>query len=83
VLKPLDIFIKMENGTYEWRAAAEDFELAISKIEELATIAPADYVILAPYLTSRRVRRNHGGIHKIANTPAQVDSDPGRKALPH
>jgi hypothetical protein len=45
VLEPLDIFIKMQDGTYEWKAAATTFEVATSKIEQLATAAPGDYVI--------------------------------------
>jgi hypothetical protein len=45
VLEPLDIFIKMREGTYEWKAAAATFEVATSKIEQLATAAPGDYVI--------------------------------------
>jgi len=45
VVETLDIFIKMEEGAYEWKAAAEDFQLALPKIEQLVAIAPADYVI--------------------------------------
>jgi hypothetical protein len=41
----LDIFIKMQDGTYEWKPAAATFEVATSKIEQLATAAPGDYVI--------------------------------------
>jgi len=41
MLAPLDIFIKMEDGTYVWKAAADSFELAKSKVEELATTSPA------------------------------------------
>jgi hypothetical protein len=45
MLAPLDIFIKTEDGTYVWKAAAENVELAKSKVEELATNAPGEYVI--------------------------------------
>jgi hypothetical protein len=45
MLETLDIFIKTEDGTYVWKAAAESVELATSKIEELAAIAPGDYII--------------------------------------
>jgi hypothetical protein len=45
VLEPLDIFIKMEDGTYVWKAAAESFELAKSKVEQFATTSPGDYMI--------------------------------------
>ncbi len=45
MLAPWDIFIKMEDGTYVWKAAAESFELAKSKVEQLATNAPGEYMI--------------------------------------
>jgi hypothetical protein len=45
VLEPLDIFIKTEDGTYVWKAAAESFELAKTKVEQLATTSPGDYMI--------------------------------------
>ena len=47
MLAPLDIFIKMEDGTYVWKAAAESFELAKSKVEELAAKAPGEYMIFS------------------------------------
>jgi hypothetical protein len=43
VLEPLDIF-KMQK-TYVWKAAEETFEVATSKIEQLAAIAPGDHLI--------------------------------------
>jgi hypothetical protein len=46
VLPPLDIF-KMQEGTYVWKAAAETFELAKSKVQQLAAIAPGDYMIFS------------------------------------
>jgi hypothetical protein len=45
VVETLDIFIKMEDGTYVWKASAETFEVATSKVEQLATVAPGDYII--------------------------------------
>jgi hypothetical protein len=45
VLEPLDIFKMQEDGSYVWKAAAETFEVATSKIEQLASIAPGDYMI--------------------------------------
>jgi hypothetical protein len=42
----LDIFKKQE-GTYVWKAAAETFELAKSKIQQMATIAPGEYMIFS------------------------------------
>ncbi len=46
MLEPLDIFIKMEDGTYVWKAA-DSFEAAKSKVEELATTSPGDYMIFS------------------------------------
>jgi hypothetical protein len=46
MLAPLDIF-KMQDGTYVWKAAAESFELAKSKIEQLAMNAPGEYMIFS------------------------------------
>ena len=45
MLAPLDIFIKAQDGTYVWKAAVDSFELAKSKVEELAAIAPGEYMI--------------------------------------
>jgi hypothetical protein len=47
MIEPLDIFIKMQDGTYVWKAAAESFELAKSKVEELAAKAPGEYMIFS------------------------------------
>jgi hypothetical protein len=46
VLAPLDIF-KMQEGTYVWKATAETFDLAKSKIEQLSTTAPGQYMIFS------------------------------------
>ena len=45
MIEPLDIFKIQKDGTYLWKAAAENFEVATSKIQHLATIAPGDYMI--------------------------------------
>jgi hypothetical protein len=45
MLETLDIFVKMQDGTFVWKAAAETFEVATSKVEQLATAVPGDYVI--------------------------------------
>jgi hypothetical protein len=45
MIEPLDIFIKTKDGTYLWKAAADSFELAKSKVEQLATNAPGEYMI--------------------------------------
>jgi hypothetical protein len=45
MLEPLDIFIKTEDGTYVWKATADSFELAKSKVEELAATSPGEYMI--------------------------------------
>jgi hypothetical protein len=46
VLQPLDIF-KMQEGTYVWKAAAETLEIAKSKVQQLATVAPGEYMIFS------------------------------------
>jgi hypothetical protein len=46
MLAPLDIF-KMQDGTYVWKAAADSFEVAKSKVEELAAKAPGEYMIFS------------------------------------
>jgi hypothetical protein len=45
MIETLDIFIKMEDGTYEWKEAATTLEVATSKIAQLAAAAPGDYRI--------------------------------------
>jgi hypothetical protein len=45
MLAPLDIFIKMQDRTYVWKAVADSFELAKSKVEQLAANAPGEYMI--------------------------------------
>jgi hypothetical protein len=46
MLAPLDIF-KMQDGAYIWKAAAESFEVAKSKVEQLAMTAPGEYMIFS------------------------------------
>ena len=46
MLAPLDIF-KMHDGTYVWMAEAENFEVAKSKVEQLALHAPGEYMIFS------------------------------------
>ena len=46
MLAPLDIF-KMQDGKYVWKTAAESFELAKLKVEELAATAPGEYMIFS------------------------------------
>ena len=46
MLAPLDIF-KMQNGTYVWKDAAESFEVAKFKVEQLARSAPGEYMIFS------------------------------------
>jgi len=43
--EPLDLFIKMENGTYVWKAAADSLQDAKAKVEQLATNSPGEYMI--------------------------------------
>jgi hypothetical protein len=47
MLAPLDIFIKTEDGTYVWKAAAETLELAKSLVQRLATDSPGEYMIFS------------------------------------
>ena len=47
MLDSLDIFKMQKDGTYVWKAAATTFEIATSKIEKLASIAPGDYMIFS------------------------------------
>ncbi len=47
MLEPLDIFIKMEDGTYLWKAAADSFELAKSTVQRLAITSPGEYMIFS------------------------------------
>jgi hypothetical protein len=58
VLEPLDIFIKMEDGTYVWKAAADSFELAKSKVEQLATNVPGEYMIFNQNTGNKIVVKN-------------------------
>jgi hypothetical protein len=46
MLAPLDIF-KVQDGTYVWKGAAETFELAKFKVEQLAISAPGEYMIFS------------------------------------
>ena len=45
MLEPLDILFIKTDGTYLWKAAVESLDAAKSKIEQLATTVPGDYVI--------------------------------------
>jgi hypothetical protein len=45
VLEPLDIFKMQKDGTYLWKGAAENLELAKLRVEQLATNAPGLYLI--------------------------------------
>jgi hypothetical protein len=55
MLEPLDIFIKTEDGTYVWKAAADSFELAKSMVERLATTSPGEYMIFSQTTGNRIV----------------------------
>jgi hypothetical protein len=37
----------MQDGAYVWKAAAESFEVAKSKVEQLAANAPGEYMIFS------------------------------------
>jgi hypothetical protein len=51
MLAPLDIF-EMQDGSYVWKAAAETFELAKLKAEELG---PGTYMIFSQTTTNKTV----------------------------
>jgi hypothetical protein len=55
VLEAVDIFIKMQDGTYEWKAAAESLELAKSKVKRLAAKTPGPYVIFSQTTAKKTV----------------------------
>ena len=46
MLAPLDIF-QLQDGAYVWKAAAESFEVAKSKVQQLARTAPGEYMIFS------------------------------------
>ena len=45
MLEPMDIFKMREDGTYLWRGAAQNLDLAKSKVQQLAITAPGPYMI--------------------------------------
>ena len=45
MIEPLDIFIKANDGSYLWKAAADSFELAKSTVQRLAASSPGEYMI--------------------------------------
>jgi hypothetical protein len=47
MIEPLDIFVKTEDGTYVWKAAANSFELAKSTVQRLAANSPGEYMIFS------------------------------------
>jgi hypothetical protein len=54
VREPLDIFKMEKDGTYLWKGAAENFELAKSTVERLATSSPGEYMIFSQ-TTGKRI----------------------------
>jgi hypothetical protein len=60
MLEPLDIFVKMEDGTYVWRAAANTFELAKSTVQRLATTSPGEYMIFSQTTGNKIVVKRDG-----------------------
>jgi len=45
MLEPMDIFKMREDGTYLWKGAAQNLDLAKSKVKQLAATAPGHYMI--------------------------------------
>jgi hypothetical protein len=60
MIEPLDIFIKLQDGTYVWKAAADSFELAKSKLEELAANALGEYMIFSQTTQNKIVVKPDG-----------------------
>jgi hypothetical protein len=60
MLAPLDIFKMQEDGTYVWKAAADSFEVAKSKVEELAAKTPGEYMIFSQTTGSKIVIKPDG-----------------------
>jgi hypothetical protein len=61
MVEPLDIFVKMEDGTYVWKAAADSFELAKSTVQRLATTSPGEYMIFS-HTTGNKIVVNCDGL---------------------
>lgn len=47
MLAPLDIFMKMQDGSYVWKATADSLELAKSTVKRLAANSPGEYMIFS------------------------------------
>ena len=60
MLEPLDIFVKLEDGTYVWKAAAQSLELAKSTIQRLATTSPGEYMIFSQTTGNKVVVKRDG-----------------------
>jgi hypothetical protein len=61
MLEPLDIFVKMEDGTYVWKATADSFELAKSTVQRLAATSPGEYMIFSQ-VTGNKIVVNRDGL---------------------
>ena len=61
MLALLDIF-KMQEGTYVWKAAAESFELAKAKVEQLAANAPGDYMIFSQETGNKTIIKRESAV---------------------
>jgi GTP-dependent phosphoenolpyruvate carboxykinase len=58
MIAPLDIFIKTEDGTYVWKAAADNFEVAKSTVQRLASASPGEYMIFSQTTGNKIVVKN-------------------------
>jgi len=45
MLEPVDIFKIRDDGTFLWKGAAQNLDLAKSKVKQLAATAPGSYMI--------------------------------------
>ena len=60
MLPPLDIFFKMEDGTYVWKAPAESLAHAQAKIKELAAKSPGEYMIFSQTTGNKVIVKPNG-----------------------
>jgi hypothetical protein len=45
MLEPMDIFKIRDDGTFLWKGAAQNLDLAKSKVKQLSATAPGPYMI--------------------------------------
>jgi hypothetical protein len=68
MLAPLDIF-KLQGESYVWKAEAESFEIAKSKVEQLARTAPGEYMIFSHTTQNKTFIHDGPTKHKSSTVP--------------